>query len=531
MSTGKPDPIPISLVSHTQFCPRRAWLESVGERTDTYQMAVGDAAHARVDTPSSARGAELRSVDIGNEDWGITGRIDAMYATDAGFVIREHKATPVSRSPTVTDAMRLQLTLQRACLEFQGEVVAGTEIYFTSHNKVVPVELTDEDFLHAVQLVERTKTIIESAVAPEPLEDSPKCMRCSHASVCLPEERRLAPVSKRIVPSAPDTQIVHLTRYGARASISKRRLTVKYKDETLAEVPVERVLGVQVHGNIDLSSALIRELLWRGSSIVWCSGAGRVIGWSQPTNSPNGLHRIAQHVASAEGRLGIAREMLQAKIANQATQLRRGAGNSADVQRLRNIQSQLAEAMTWQHILGAEGEAASIYFSAWPALFKEDIVAEWGWQGRGSRPARDRINALLNYAYGMLVADCIRAIVSCGLDPHAGFIHSSSRNKPALALDLMEEFRAPVADSVVISAVNNGEIRHSDFHEHLGSVRLSDSARKALITAYERRIQTQFRHPIFEYQVTWRRAMEVQARQVLGVLDGSQPGYAGIKTR
>src|SRR5690554_1289234 len=108
MSRHKDNPLPISLVSHTQFCPRRAWLEAAGERTDTYQMAVGTAAHTRVDDPSTSRGQQLRSIDVGHDDWNISGRIDAIYDTDSGLVIREFKSTPVSRSPTVTDAMRLQ---------------------------------------------------------------------------------------------------------------------------------------------------------------------------------------------------------------------------------------------------------------------------------------------------------------------------------------------------------------------------------------------------------------------------------------
>lgn len=138
---------------------------------------------------------------------------------------------------------------------------------------------------------------------------------------------------------------------------------------------------------------------------------------------------------------------------------------------------------------------------------------------------------MLNYAYGMLASDCIRAVMSCGLDPHAGFLHSSNRNKPALALDLMEEFRAPIADSVVINAINNKEVKPDDFDSSLGTTRLKEKARRAVIAGYERRIQTEFRHPLFEYSVTWRRAIEVQARQVLGVLDGTQTRYAGIRVR
>jgi CRISPR-associated protein Cas1 len=150
---------------------------------------------------------------------------------------------------------------------------------------------------------------------------------------------------------------------------------------------------------------------------------------------------------------------------------------------------------------------------------------------RSRRPALDPVNAALNFAYGLLLADCIRAVVACGLDPHAGFLHSSERNKPALALDLSEEFRAPIADSVVLGVFNNGELRAASFSHVTGSARLRDRARTTLVAAYERRVMTEFRHPLFGYRVTWRRAIEIQARLVLGVLDGTQPGYKGVPTR
>lgn len=152
--------------------------------------------------------------------------------------------------------------------------------------------------------------------------------------------------------------------------------------------------------------------------------------------------------------------------------------------------------------------------------------------GRSDGPAKDPLNAMLNHAYSLLLADSVRAVIACGLDPpHAGFLHSSGRNKPALALDLMEEFRAPIADSVVQTVVNNGEVRLSGFNDVLGSMRMSDSARKTLTAAYERRMAAEIRHPIFGYSATWRRCIAIQARQVLGVLDGSQAIYRGIRVR
>jgi len=179
-------------------------------------------------------------------------------------------------------------------------------------------------------------------------------------------------------------------------------------------------------------------------------------------------------------------------------------------------------------LFGIEGEAASIYFSRFGSMLRDDDLV---FEGRTRRPAQDPLNAALNYAYALLLGDMIRAVRSCGLDPHIGFLHSSSRNKPALALDLMEEFRAPIADSVVVRAFNNGELRVVDFVNALGSCSLTERGRKALIAAYERRVLGEFTHPTFGYKVSWRRAMEIQARLILGVLDGTQASYVGVRIR
>lgn len=244
------------------------------------------------------------------------------------------------------------------------------------------------------------------------------------------------------------------------------------------------------------------------------------------------MERIRQHEACAAGRLDLAREFVSAKIANQATILRRNGAAPEAVATLRSLQRRGAGARTATELLGFEGDAAARYFGAFRTMLSARVRADGlDFQTRSGRPARDPVNAALNYVYGILLGDVIRAVVACGLDPHAGFLHSSNRNKPALALDLCEELRAPVADSVVIGAFNNGEVTARDFTAVLGTTRLRDEGRKSLIAAYERRVATKFRHPIFEYQVTWRRAMEVQARMVLGVLDGSQESYRGIKVR
>lgn len=449
------------------------------------------------------------------------------------LTVVEYKTTPVRRRPEVTEANRIQLALQKLCLEEMGYTVSGTEVYFTSHRRRVEVEVTADDIDRAEEAVARTRDIIGSAQAPEPLENDRRCQWCSHESVCLPAEHRYEVLRQRVMAPAPDAQMVHVATAGARASLRSGRLEVKKAGESLLSVPMERVLWLVVHGNVDVSSALMRELCWRDRCVVWCSWSGRVIGWSQGADAPNGLQRVRQHVASAEGRLDIAQQMVAAKIANQATLLRRNGDVMESVARMRRLQRDALSAPSLVNLLGIEGEAASLYFDAFSSMLggRASEFAAALWRGRRRRPAPDPVNAALDYSYALLLGACIRSLVACGLDPHAGFVHSSSRNKPALALDLMEEFRAPVSDSVVIRALRNGELAESDFESVMGATRLTDRGRKQLIAGFERRIETSFRHPLFGYDVTWRRAIEVQARLILGAIDGTQPSYKGVTVR
>ncbi len=527
------DLLPISLVAHHVFCPRRAWLEAAGERTDTAQMAAGTVAHRATDDASTNREGVLRGVEVTSDRLGVVGRCDTVeVARDGSLTVVEYKATPVRRRPELTEAMTVQVLLQVAALRDMGHAVSDHCVYFTGHKVRVHVPETPTTIRMAEAAVRAAAATLERSDAPPALEDDPRCGGCSHAGVCLPDERRLEPVRRRIVVSDPDTQVLHLSTPGSHASTRDGRLLVRHRGEQVVTVPLERVQAVVVHGNVDLTGGLLRELLWRGLPVVFATGGGRVVGWAASAWGPNGATRVRQHVTSAEGRLDLAREFAAAKIANQATLLRRLGATPATVISMRKLARMAQLACSLGELLGYEGDAAAAYFESFPTMLKGPALGfRSGFAGRSRRPARDPVNAALNYAYALLLGDVLRAILAAGLDPHAGFLHSSNRNKPALALDLCEEFRAPVADSAVIGAFNNGELASSDFTDVLGSTTLRPDGRKSLIAAYERRASGVFRHPTFEYNVTWRRAMEVQARLLLGVLDGTQASYRGVRVR
>ncbi|MGW0036106.1 CRISPR-associated endonuclease Cas1 [Gordonia sp. NPDC003376] len=528
--------LPISLVAHTVFCERRAWIEAVGEQVHSAQMEAGSAAHERVDRPADNL-RESRSVDVVHNQMGLVGKCDVVKGESDHVVLIEYKATPVRRVPEVTRATVMQLVLQQMCLEASGVTVDEKRVYFTNHRRSVVVETVDADRGEALEWVRRTRNVIESPTAPLPLVDDPRCRSCSHVGVCLPDERRVMQGEvRRIAVSNPGGDILHLTTPGSRASIRSGRIVVHKAKEETHSVPLERVVGLVIHGNVDVSSALIREILWRGYTIVWCSGNGRVVGHARSTKSPNAVARVRQHVLSESGHLDLARELIACKVANQATQLRRNARIAvhSEVAEMRKIARRVSTAHSVPEILGLEGEAAAIYFGRLQQCLASDADTGFaaGWSGRTGRHAGDPVNVALNYAYSLLLADCIRALHACGLDPHAGFVHSPVRNKPALALDLMEQFRPVVADSAVLAAINTGKLTTADFSTEVsGLPRLTPTGRRAVTSEYRRRVAQQFTHPRYGYKVTWQRAFEVQARMILGILDGTDDTYVGIRTR
>lgn len=523
----KDDDLTIGLVAHHVFCPRRAWLELHGERTDTAQVAVGVDDHAAVDEPSTSRSVRSRAVDVSSDELGIHGRCDSVEVAENGeLTVVEHKAAPVRRRAEVTDAQAVQLAIQVLCLRAEGHPVTAAAVWFSTSHRRVDVPLTDDLLQRARSETAKTRAVLSSASPPPPLEEDDRCRRCSHVSVCLPDEHRGRSAARRIAVGDPLGRVLHLASPGSRARLRRGQIEISVRDEPSVTVPLGQVAGLVIHGNADASSALLREMLYRGFPLVWCTWSGRVVGWATPADGPNGDARGRQHRLAGDVALGVARAIVAGKIRNQRHMLRRHRLGGREL--LQTLSARASAAPSHGALFGIEGLAAATYFRELGGALRP----EWAeFDGRSGRPARDPINAALNVAYGLLLADILRALVGCGLDPSGGVLHSSGRNKPALALDLMEEMRPLVADSAVVWAINNGELRPAHFRDDLGAVRLTDRGRKALIATYERRVNSEFRHPGFGYRVTWRRAMEIQARMFLALVVESRDEYVPIVAR
>jgi len=192
-------------------------------------------------------------------------------------------------------------------------------------------------------------------------------------------------------------------------------------------------------------------------------------------------------------------------------------------------------ASSLDQLLGIEGNAAHIYFSDFAGMIKTDDTFDGQFQfdfsGRNRRPPRDPVNAMLSLAYSVLAKDLTIACYAVGLDPYLGFYHQPRFGRPALALDLMEPFRPLIADSAVLTAINTGMVTENDFVRAGPSVALTPNGRKGFFRAFEQRMDSLVTHPIFEYRVSYRRLLEIQARLLARVLDGEIGDYPVFITR
>jgi CRISPR-associated protein Cas1 len=183
-------------------------------------------------------------------------------------------------------------------------------------------------------------------------------------------------------------------------------------------------------------------------------------------------------------------------------------------------------------LLGTEGQAAALYFSQFGRMLKAPAPgAGFDFRSRNRRPPRDPVNALLSFAYAMLLKDCFSALCTVGFDPYLGFFHASRHGKPSLALDLMEEFRAVIADSVVLTLINNRMLVPGDFLVWRVASQLTEGGRRQFFLAYEQRKATIVRHPVFGYQMSYSRMLEVQARMLAAYVRGDIPSYTGFVVR
>lgn len=326
--------------------------------------------------------------------------------------------------------------------------------------------------------------------------------------------------------------VLYLIEQGATLRKEAETFLIVREKEILQKIPASKVEQVVIFGNVNLTTPVIHYLLEQGIDCVFCSSTGKYHGRLLSTESKFGLLRQAQFraAARAEMRLAIAREIVRAKLANQRTMLLRYARDlqspalAEAAEALGEGLRRLERAPDVAAVQGIEGYHSMIYYGAFKSLLKYDL----GFRARQRRPPPDPVNSLLSFGYTLLVYGVQAAIRTVGMDPFIGFLHSTEYSKPSLALDLMEEFRPIIVDSVVLRVVNNRILKEEDFEpsaERGGMVRLTPEAIRTFIHHYEERVQTEVIHPHTNTRAAYRRCFELQARQLARVITGKEERY------
>lgn len=548
-ATGDTPLLPVRMVNEYVYCPRLAFLEWVdGEWADSGDTEEGRRAHVRLDRgggrlPPPEEVTEqpdfaVRSVMLASEGLGIIAKMDLVEGDDGTVTPIDTKK---GKRPHVAEGAyepeRVQVCAQALILEDAGYRVAEGAIWYAGSRERVRIALDGELRARTREAISRLRLAAASGRLPPPLIDSPKCTRCSLAGICLPDEvaffrRGLAP--RPLNPAASTALPLYVQEPGARIAKSGETLVVE-AEAGKAEIAIGDISELVLQGPVALTTPALGALLREEIPVTWASSGGWVLGHTVSTGHRNVAIRIAQYRAAFDERraLAFARTLVAAKIRNCRVFLRRNfkagdeAARDAALEALSRLADRAPHASTFAELLGIEGEAASRYFRLFDCMFGEAAreFPAFAFEKRTRRPPADPVNAMLSLAYALLTRTLLTVLSAVGFDPYLGFFHRPRFGRPALALDLMEAFRPILADSTVIGAVNNGEVKADAFVAAGPAVNLKPHARRALIAAYERRLDQEVTHPVFGYRVSMRRLLEVQARLLARHLDGEIPEY------
>jgi CRISPR-associated protein Cas1 len=578
------------MVNEFVYCPRLyfyMWVEGLfRESADTVE---GSAQHKRVDArpaalPEAGQSEEklhARSVTLSSERLKVIAKLDLVEAE--GFA-----ATPVDYkhgapreagkdgSLEMWPADRVQLALQAIVLRENGYECDEVIVFYQKTRQRVRVPVDTALISEAEEAVARAWELAEFGLIPPPLVDSPKCVGCSLNTICLPDETnqltmldlsgaaqlglfeapdgevvRKPPVSegvtkpiRQLMTPRDDLKPLYLNTQGLRVGKSGEVLQVKEKEKTVQEVRIGEVCQVNLMGNIQITTQAVQSLCEAGVPVTYFSMGGYFYGITTGLNTKNvALRRSQFRLADSERfSLELAQKLVAGKIRNQRTMMQRNhvEPRKMALGAMKAAAERAERAESLEILLGIEGSAARVYFEDFAGMIKigddetDNAVAKgftFDFAGRNRRPPRDPVNALLSLAYSMLAKDLTIACYAVGFDPYMGFYHQLRHGRPALALDLMEPFRPLIADSAVLSAVNTRMVTERDFVRAAGAVALTAAGRKGFFRAYESRMDTLVTHPLFDYRVSYRRMLEIQARLLARVIEGEIAAYPVFVTR
>lgn len=325
---------------------------------------------------------------------------------------------------------------------------------------------------------------------------------------------------------------LYITRQESYVHKERDTIVIKCGDDKLGQFPALTISNILCFGLVSVSPPLMGYCGESGIGLSFYTEYGRFLARVQGKQTGNVLLRRTQYriADKPEQSNEIAKVMVGAKIANARTVLMREIRNhgenaslSVAVERLGYSLKNCQTSKDVPQTMGIEGEAAATYFSVFNTLIRD---SGFQFNGRIRRPATDPVNALLSFIYSLITQECVSALMGVGLDPYVGFLHQDRPGRPSLALDLLEEFRAPWADRFVLTLFNRKQFQQKDFvSEASGAVRLTDDARKKVLVAFQERKQDEIMHPYLDEKIAYGLLPHCQALLLARHLRGDTQFY------
>jgi len=576
MTPATADPIPLRALNQVGYCQRLYFLEYVDAVMPTNEhVEDGLFEHRRVNDPeleniTRKEGDTLktRSVSLSSEKWGLTGKLDLVEEKDGRVYPVEYKRSTAPNDadgqPSFWENDALQLCGQALLLEEEMDIeIDRGIIYYIGSRERVEVPINEELRAKTALAIQRIREISERPTPPEPLppELRHRCPGCSLVTICQPEEtlyqigrvplptedRDLPAGLTRVIPQSDEGAVLYLQEQRSHVGKRSEHLVVKKDGREINRIPMAQVRQVVVFGNVQLSTQALETLTYNEIPVMYLTAYGRFIAALQPAPAKNMGLREAQYrrFADPAEALNLSKSVVRAKLTNQRTLLMRSLRSRSDdeaestrgsdepaARDLGELLRRLDAIESLDSLLGIEGQGAALYFGEFNRFLKVQPPGRgFEFANRNRRPPRDPVNALLSFAYALLAKDCFSALCVVGFDPYRGFFHTGRHGRPSLALDLMEEFRSVIADSVVLTLINNRTVAPEDFLTWGTACQLTDTGRRKFFQAYEQRKSTQVAHPVYGYRMSYSRMLEVQARMLAGYIRGELPRYSGFIVR
>lgn len=504
------DEIPFYAINAYVYCPYRYFLEHVqGVFADNEHITEGRFIHSVKNKDSRWGSKKKRSgIYVGSHTYGVYGYIDYVNQDDESAYPVEIKK---SSAQTIYLNDRMQVVAEAIALEESlGVKVSKGVVKYEGSGKRFNVSCDEKAREKLVSILKDMRSILHGTNVPKPRK-TPKCEGCSLVDKCLPADKNL---KKSVTPLSERRDSLYILQQGATVGKTGKSFSVSFNGKTVSRVPAFSTARIMLYGMSSISTPAIRLAVEEGIPVNYLSMTGSFVAKIEPATGKNINLRKNQYLMldSTDKSLDIARRVIEAKISNQRTALKRLSRASrvkASSDSLKRLQSLALKAKDIDSLRGVEGLASEEYFSELALMIPE----EYSFSGRNRRPPKDEPNALMSFAYSLLMTEILGQLEASGLDPYLGFMHSTAYGKPALALDMMEHFR-PVMDVMIRNLLSSKRLTKTDFIVQSEGVFLKEKAKKTFLEAYRQRTLQKTSHHLVEGKIEYIRLFEMEARML-----------------